>query len=154
MRNLWHLAFQPTTQRAPGIPDARPSANAEVPISAIISPASGNIAVADEIGNVTQLLRQFRAGDEDASAKLIAAAYDELHRVAGRCMQMERAGHTLQATALVNEAFLRLTGGLAVEWQDRAHFYGVAARLMRQILVDYARKRRAGKRAGGHQISL
>ncbi len=109
---------------------------------------------ADEIGNVTGLLRQYRAGDQDASAKLIAAAYDELHRVARRCMGNERSSHTLQATALVNEAFLRLTGGANVEWQDRAHFYGVAARLMRQILVDYSRKRSAGKRGGGRQISL
>ena len=109
---------------------------------------------ADEIGDVTGLLRQYRAGDEAASARLIAAAYDELHRVARRCMGHERGNHTLQATALVNEAFLRLTGGAKIEWQDRAHFYGVAARLMRQILVDYSRQRKAAKRGGGHQVSL
>ena len=109
---------------------------------------------ADEIGDVTGLLRQYRAGDEAASARLIAAAYDELHRVARRCMGHERGNHTLQDTALVNEAFLRLTGGAKIEWQDRAHFYGVAARLMRQILVDYSRQRKAAKRGGGHQVSL
>jgi len=103
---------------------------------------------------VTGLLRQYRAGDQDASARLISAAYEELHRVARRCMGNERGNHTLQATALVNEAFLRLTGGANIEWQDRAHFYGVAARLMRQILVDYSRKRNADKRGGGHRITL
>jgi RNA polymerase sigma-70 factor (ECF subfamily) len=107
-----------------------------------------------QAGDLTQLLRRLRSGDEDAAAKVVAAAYGELRRVAARCMKNERPGHTLQPTALVNEAFLRLVGTTGVEWQDRAQFYGVAARLMRQILVDYARKRHAGKRAGGQRVTF
>ncbi len=110
--------------------------------------------MSDQAGDLTQLLRRLRSGDEDAAAKVVAAAYGELRKVAARCMRNERAGHTLQPTALVNEAFLRLVGTTGVEWQDRAQFYGVAARLMRQILVDYARKRRAGKRSGGQRVTF
>jgi RNA polymerase sigma-70 factor (ECF subfamily) len=110
--------------------------------------------VADDARDLTQLLRRLRSGDDDAAAKVVAAAYGELRKVAARCMQNERPGHTLQPTALVNEAFLRLAGTTGVDWQDRAQFYGVAARLMRQILVDYARKRRAGKRDGGARVTF
>ncbi len=110
--------------------------------------------MANDIADVTGLLRQLRSGDQDAAAKLIAAAYAELRRVAARCMRRERPGHTLQPTALVNEAFLRLVGVTGVEWQDRTQFYGVAARLMRQILVDHARKHAAAKRSKGRRITL
>jgi RNA polymerase sigma factor (TIGR02999 family) len=103
---------------------------------------------------LTQLLRELRRGDDTAAAKVVAAAYGELRKVAARCMKNEHPGHTLQPTALVNEAFLRLVGTTGVEWQDRAQFYGVAARLMRQILVDHARKRRAGKRDGGARVAF
>ena len=104
-------------------------------------------------GDVTRLLRQLRSGDQDAAGKLISAVYSELRQVAARAMRHERPGHTLQPTALVHEAFLKLTGSAGVEWRDRAHFFGVAARLMREILVDYARQKGAAKR-GGVRITL
>jgi RNA polymerase sigma-70 factor (ECF subfamily) len=110
--------------------------------------------VPDDTGDVTRLLRELRAGDQDSAAKLITAVYGELRNVAVRSMRRERVGHTLQPTALVHEAFLRLVGGNGVEWRDRAHFFGVAARLMREILVDYARKHGAAKRGGGVKITL
>jgi len=110
--------------------------------------------VAEQAENLTQLLRRLRSGDEDAAAQVASAAYGELHKIASRCLRRERPGHTLQPTALVNEAFLKLVGNTRAEWRDRAQFYGVAARLMRRILVDYARKRSAGKRGGGHKVTL
>jgi RNA polymerase sigma factor (TIGR02999 family) len=110
--------------------------------------------VAEQDESLTQLLRQLRSGDEAAAAKVAAAAYGELRKVAARCMRRERPGHTLQPTALVNEAFLKLVANTRADWRDRAQFYAVAARLMRRILVDYARKRRAGKRDGGRQITF
>jgi RNA polymerase sigma-70 factor, ECF subfamily len=119
------------------------------PISGI-----GELEVAEDRCDLTQLLRNLRSGDDTAAAKVVAAAYGELRKVAARCMRYERPGHTLQPTALVNEAFLRLVGATGVEWQDRAHFYAVAARLMRQILVDHARRRRAGKRDGGARVTF
>jgi len=105
-------------------------------------------------GDVTRLLRQLRSGDQDAAGKLITAVYAELRQVAARALRNERPGHTLQPTALVHEAFLKLAGSAGVEWRDRAHFFGVAARLMRQILVDYARRRGAAKRGRGTRITL
>jgi RNA polymerase sigma-70 factor (ECF subfamily) len=80
---------------------------------------------------------------------LIPLVHQELHQIARRCMAGERVGHSLQATALVNEAYVRLVDGTVVEWHDRAHFLAVAARIMRRILVDYARARGARKRGGG-----
>ncbi len=109
--------------------------------------------MADQTGDVTRLLRQIRSGNEDAAAKALAAVYGELREAAARAMRSERLGHTLQPTALVNEAFMRIAGNAGVEWRDRAHFLGVAARLMREILVDYARKHNAAKR-GGLRIPL
>jgi RNA polymerase sigma-70 factor (ECF subfamily) len=105
-------------------------------------------------GEVTRLLRQLRSGDQDAAGKLISAVYAELRQVAARAMRNERPGHTLQPTALVHEAFLKLAGSADVEWRDRAHFFGVAARLMREILVDYARQKGAAKRGSGVRITL
>jgi RNA polymerase sigma factor (TIGR02999 family) len=102
--------------------------------------------VAEPIGDVTRLLRELRKGDHESAERLIAAVYGELRQVAARAMRHERPGHTLQPTALVNEVFLRLAGASGIEWRDRAHFFGVSARLMREILVDYARKQSAGKR--------
>jgi RNA polymerase sigma-70 factor (ECF subfamily) len=106
------------------------------------------------MGDVTRLLRQVRQGEEDATAKLIGAVYAELRQVAARAMRNERGGHTLQPTALVNEAFLRMAQGAGVDWRDRAHFFGVAAHVMREILVDYARKKGAAKRGGGVRVTL
>ncbi len=95
---------------------------------------------------VTQLLVAWGSGDEAALDELMPLVYEELRRLAHQCMSRERPGHTLHTSALVNEAYLRLVDGKKIHWQDRAHFFGIAARLMRQILVDYARRRRYAKR--------
>jgi len=99
-------------------------------------------------GAVTELLLQWGQGDAEALERLIPLVYEELHRIARRCMAGERVGHSLQATALVNEAFVRLIDGQAVGWNDRAHFLAVSARVMRRILVDHARARKYQKRGG------
>ena len=91
--------------------------------------------------SVTELLTSWCAGDESALAQLTPLVHDELHRLARRQMRNERPDHTLQTTAVVNEAYLRLVDLTRVRWQDRAHFFAMAARLMRHILVDYARAR-------------
>jgi len=95
---------------------------------------------------VTQLLLAWRNGEESALEKLTPVVYEELRRLAHRYMGGERVGHTLQTTALVNEAFVRLIDGKQVNWQNRAHFFAVSARLMRRILVDWARSRQSQKR--------
>jgi RNA polymerase sigma factor (TIGR02999 family) len=98
---------------------------------------------------ITQLLQQWSDGHEQAFEKLIPFIYPELHRVAMRYMGRERAEHTLQATALINEAFLRLVDSRDMQWQNRAHFFAVSAQMMRRILVDHARSRRELKHGGG-----
>jgi RNA polymerase sigma-70 factor (ECF subfamily) len=98
---------------------------------------------------VTNLLTRWRDGDDAALAELTPLVYEELQRLAHRHMGAERPGHTLQTTALVNEAYLRLADQTNPRWQNRAHFFAVAARAMRQILVSYARSNRAQKRGGG-----
>src|SRR6266566_3840246 len=104
---------------------------------------------------VTQLLVAWGKGDELARDQLMALVYEELHRLAHRYMKRESPGHTLQTSALVNEAFLRLVDQRNVRWQNRAHFFAIAAQMMRRILVDYARNRRYAKRGGGaQQVSL
>src|SRR6476660_6523296 len=104
---------------------------------------------------VTALLRRWRDGDEAALDKLTPLVYDELHRLAHKYIRRERPGHTLQTTALVNEAYVRLVDQNSVEWQNRAHFFGVAAQVMRHILVDYARQQTAAKRGGEfHKLNL
>jgi RNA polymerase sigma factor (TIGR02999 family) len=100
---------------------------------------------------VTQLLIDWGNGDENALQQLIPLVHEELRRVARRHMARERAEHTLQATALVNEAYMRLIDVRQVRWQNRAHFFAMSARLMRRILVDFARSRRYQKRGGGAQ---
>jgi RNA polymerase sigma-70 factor (ECF subfamily) len=99
-------------------------------------------------GEITQLLEALRAGDASDYERFYESVYAELRRVAAYLMSRERAGHTLQPTALVNEAFLRLVGE-DHRWENRAHFFGAAARAMRRVLVDYARKKVADKRGGG-----
>ena len=108
-----------------------------------------------ETGEVTLLLEQLREGSQEAANKLVPLLYDELRRMAGAYMQKERPGHTLQATALVNEAYVRLAGGQN-HWQNRAHFFAIAANTMRNILLDYARRKHAGKRGGegARKVSL
>jgi RNA polymerase sigma-70 factor (ECF subfamily) len=91
-----------------------------------------------------------RDGKQDAANRLIPLIYNELRRIAGAYMQREPAGHTLQATALVHEAYMRLVDGLPGPWQNRAHFFASAAHTMREILVDHARRRHAGKRGGAN----
>jgi RNA polymerase sigma factor (TIGR02999 family) len=106
----------------------------------------------DQEGQVTELLQQWKDGDENALRALVPLVYKELRSLAHYHLQSERPDHTLQSTALVHEAYLRLLGGQPVELQNRAHFVAVASRLMRQILVDYARSRRANKRDGGCKV--
>ena len=99
--------------------------------------------------DATELLRAWSEGDQAALNELVPLVERELHRLARAYMRRERQGHTLQATALVNEVFLRLAHTANPRWQDRAHFVGIAARLMRQVLVDHARSRGYRKRGGG-----
>ncbi len=100
-------------------------------------------------GDVTQLLQQWGGGDRDALERLMPLVYDELRRIAARYLSAEKPGHLLQRTALVHEAFLRLVDQRRVDWQNRSHFYGLAARLMRRILVDQARHDARVKRGEG-----
>jgi len=99
-------------------------------------------------GEVTQLLVQLRAGQRDAEAKLIALVYSELRRLAAHYLRGERADHTLQPTALVHEAYIRLTKMQEMDWQNRSHFFATSATVMRRILVDHARAHQANKREG------
>src|SRR5436309_14039586 len=105
--------------------------------------------------SVTQLLLSWRKGDAAALDQLVPVVYQKLRRLARHYMSGERPGHTLQATALVNEAYLRLIDTTAIPWQNRAHFFAVSAQVMRRILVDLARSRRRYKRGGEqHAVSL
>lgn len=104
------------------------------------------------VGEVTVLLRRVRAGDLEAASELIPLVVDELRTLARLQLRSERPGHTLQPTALVNEAYLRLVNDQARDWHDRAHFIGVAVSVMRRILIDYARRKHALKR-GGAELS-
>ncbi len=101
--------------------------------------------------DVTQILREVSDGDKDAPARLMPLVYDELRRLAGHYLRQERPDHTLQPTALVHEAYLKLIDQTRVDWQNRAHFFGVAAQSMRRILVDHARRHQASKRGGPQQ---
>jgi RNA polymerase sigma factor (TIGR02999 family) len=112
------------------------------------------MTTASRVG-VTQLLQAWGQGEKAALEKLIPLVYKDLRRRAHYCMGRERPGHTLQTTALIHEAYLRLAGSKPVSWENRAHFFGIAARVMRQVLVDHARSRRYLKRGGGAQrVSL
>ncbi len=104
---------------------------------------------------ITQVLRDVSAGDHEAFARLMPLVYEELRRLANYYLNRERADHTLQATALVHEAYLRLVDQTRVNWQNRAHFFGISAEIMRRILVDYARGQKAEKRGGNvEKLSL
>jgi len=100
------------------------------------------------VDNLTTLLVEWREGDKTALDRLTPLVYDEIRRIAHRHVQREREGHTLQTTALVNEAYLRLAGSQQVDWQNRAHFFAVTAQVMRRILIDHARRRRYLKHGG------
>jgi RNA polymerase sigma factor (TIGR02999 family) len=103
--------------------------------------------------SVSQLLADWAAQDPTARDRLVPIVYEELRRLAHHYMRGERAGHTLQTTALVNEVYLRLAGINGLQWRDRAHFFAMAARLMRRILVDYARRHGRDKRGGGVSVT-
>lgn len=110
--------------------------------------------MASSSDDITGWLARWNNGDETALEKLVPLVYQELHRLASRYMCAERSGHLLQTTALVNEAYLRLHNTNRIQWQDRNHFYAVAARAMRRVLVDFARARNQQKRNGGRQVSF
>jgi RNA polymerase sigma factor (TIGR02999 family) len=99
--------------------------------------------------DITALFGRLKLGDEGAESELVRKIYPDLHKLAARCLYGERPGHSLQPTMLVNEVYLRLIGKREVDWQSRSHFFAVAGRVMRRILVDYARARNAAKRGGG-----
>jgi len=102
---------------------------------------------------ITQLLSAAAGGQTDAWEKLTPLIYEELKKIAHSAMRQERAGHTLQPTALVHEAYVRLAGAHQANWNNRAHFYGAAARTMRRVLIEYARYRKAAKRGGGESAT-
>lgn len=101
--------------------------------------------------DVTTLLRRINAGDAAAESEILPLVYKELRAIAGNHMRHERKDHTLQATVLVHEAFMKLTANCKVDWQNRAHFFALASRAMRHVLIDYARAGLANKRPGAHQ---
>lgn len=103
-------------------------------------------------GKVTALLQAWRSGDASAEADLLPLIYDDLRMRAARYLRQERHNHTLQPTALVNEAYLRLADQRHVDWQDRAHFFAIAAKMMRRVLLDSARKHKSEKRGGGQAV--
>jgi len=111
---------------------------------------SGEAAVSD----ISKLLRAWSGGDRNALERLTPIVYDELHRLARRYMRRERPGHSLQTTALVNEAYLRLVDYKRMQWQDRAHFFAVSAQVMRRILVEYARRHNLKRGGGVQHVSL
>jgi RNA polymerase sigma factor (TIGR02999 family) len=112
------------------------------------------VDVTSSSDDITGWLARWQDGDETALEKLVPLIYQELHRLASRYMRSERSGHLLQTTALVNEAYLRLHETNRIHFQDRNHFYAIAARAMRRVLVDFARARKQHKRNGGRQVSL
>jgi RNA polymerase sigma-70 factor, ECF subfamily len=101
--------------------------------------------------DVTQLLQDWRKGDQAALEKLLPLVYGELRRLANHYLRNERKDHTLQGTALVHEAYMKMVGYTDIAWENRSHFFSIAARLMRQILIDHARKHQSDKRGGGKQ---
>ncbi len=112
------------------------------------------MAAGSDPGNVTQLLRRWSGGNRDVLEELAPLVYNELRGLAASRLALEREGHTLQPTALIHEAYLRLVQLDSTEWHSRSHFFAVACRLMRQILVDHARRHRAAKRGSGNRITL
>lgn len=104
--------------------------------------------------DITGLLVEFRNGDRQAFHRLLPLVYDDLRQIAHRLLRREQEGHTLSTTALVHEAYFRLVDQQRVDWNDRGHFYAIAATAMRRVLIDYARRQRASKRDGGQALSL
>jgi RNA polymerase sigma factor (TIGR02999 family) len=114
----------------------------------------GSVRVPQPPESATQLLLRWREGDREALRSLIPLVYKELRQAAHRCLRSERSGHTLESTALVHEVYMRLAGSHPPAIENRAHFVAIAAKLMRQILVDYARKRGAAKRGPDYKVEL
>jgi RNA polymerase sigma factor (TIGR02999 family) len=111
--------------------------------------------VKEAVDNITELLVGYGRGDKEALDKLMPIVYEELRRQAARYLRREQAGHTLQTTALIHEAYVRLVDQRNVQWQNRAHFFGIAAQMMRRILVDHARTKKRAKRGGSDvKVSL
>ena len=108
-----------------------------------------NVMDTHDSHTITILLSRWRSGDQDAADALIALVYEDLHRIAAREMRREQGEHTLQTTALVHEAYLRIDRSEEIDWRDRAHFFAMAATQMRRVLVDHARRKRSEKRGGG-----
>ena len=105
--------------------------------------------MSDKTPPITQYLRDWKEGDSDSAGRVVSELYSELHRMAAHLLRSERAGHTLQPTALINEVYLRLGNGTPPEWRDRAHFFAVVATMLRRILIDHARAHCADRRGGG-----
>jgi RNA polymerase sigma-70 factor, ECF subfamily len=118
-----------------------------VPISYTLQ-REGRLLTTDPPGDITALLARWRAGSPEAGDELMVKVHRELRRLAASYLRRERGGHTLQPTAVVNEAYIRLVPQQNVVWENRAHFFGIAARMMRRVLVDHARRRQAAKRDG------
>jgi RNA polymerase sigma-70 factor (ECF subfamily) len=114
------------------------------------------VSPADEPDNVTELLKRWREGSPEAGDRLMRLVQSELRKLAAGYLRRERPGHTLQPTAVVNEAYMRLVPQRGIDWENRSHFFGIAAQMMRRILVDHARRKRAAKREGpaGDPVSL
>src|ERR687883_1107147 len=113
------------------------------------------LVMTKEAENITELLAGYGRGDKEALDQLMPVVYDELRRQAARYLRREQAGHTLQTTALIHEAYVRLVDQRNVQWQNRAHFFGIAAQMMRRILVDHARTKKRAKRGGSEvRVSL
>lgn len=124
-----------------------------LPIEEMLSePEAGSVSD-ESTGVITRLLMEWRSGDERALEELTPLVYRDLQRLAGSYLQHEREGHTLETQDLIHEAFLRLLDQQRVDWQSRAHFFAIAAQMMRRILVDHARRRSRVKRGGGHACS-
>jgi RNA polymerase sigma factor (TIGR02999 family) len=111
-------------------------------------------SVSSPAGEITQLLKQLSAGSQEVESKLVPIVYKELRQLARRYMRREKPDHTLQPTALVHETYLKLIQQRRVDWQSRAHFYGVASRLMRRILIDHARRTKDQRHGGGHNVAI
>ncbi|MBC7844002.1 MAG: sigma-70 family RNA polymerase sigma factor [Gemmatimonadaceae bacterium] len=149
---------RPATQRVPASGNAAPDHPSPNALQLVSNPEISNPPatpiVPDSHAEVTTLLVALAHGEPEAMDRLLPAIYDELKRLASAQLRRERDEHTLGATALVHEAYLRLVDQRAVNWQGRAHFFGIAAQSMRRILVDHARRRSASKRARDHQVTL
>jgi RNA polymerase sigma factor (TIGR02999 family) len=108
--------------------------------------------MSDDSHPITQLLVEWRSGNKEAAGRLVELVYGELHRMADREMRRERREHTLQTTALLHEAYMRLCGSEPIQWQDRVHFFAVAAHQLRRVLIDHARRVRSNKRGGARSM--